>query len=70
MPYRDLVKKKQTEKQLLAQAEAEADAAHKRIAELSSLRGAVKDPYRNISGLGDDKYVDSIEDDSRDNKGA
>lgn len=67
MPYRELVRKKQTEQQLLSQAEADADAANKRIAELSSLRQPVKDPYRNMS-MGDDKYQDSIDDDPKEGK--
>lgn len=65
MPYRDLVRKKQIEQELLHQAEAEAEAAQKRISELSSLRHQTKDPYRRLD-LADGKLKDSVDDEAKD----
>lgn len=60
-PYRELVRRKKEEELLLAQAEADAEAANKRVNELSSMRNNVRDPYKKIGGLSSGKNIDSVE---------
>lgn len=70
MPYKELVRKKKLEEQLLVQAEADAEAANKRVTELSSLRNNVRDPYKKMTAAPGIKFSDTVEDidDDRRNK--